>query len=148
MASLSKTKIGYCIRLSKAEANSRPRINLGKCKKEDAWTVKRHIENLLRSKRSTEEIKPNTIEWVANLTDGLRTRLEELELIKPREDKIGPTLKEYVAGYIKKRTHVKDDTVRKWENVQGKLNVFFKDAKIDTITLGRPKIFRTTSKAS
>ena len=141
MASVIKTQAGYGVKLSPGENAQRPKIALGKATKRDAISAKAHIERLIARCKTGQELPTATVEWLSNVPDGLRIRLEKLGLVE-RSARSRWTVKAWVADYIKRRTDVKGDTVRKWEDVQGKLNAFFIDDCIGDVTQQAAKNFR------
>ena len=62
----TKTGVRYDIQLSPTEHPERPKIALGRIKKEDALTVKTHIHRLLNHKMGAE-LSPLTQEWLINI---------------------------------------------------------------------------------
>ena len=83
MAGLVKAKKDggtfYTVRLSAGEDARRPKIGLGRCTLKNARTAQGHIETLIRSKTGGD-IPQATHEWVVNVPDGLRVRLERAGL--------------------------------------------------------------------
>lgn len=141
MASVFKTQAGYGVKLSPGENTQRPKIALGKVTKKDAISARGHIERLIARCDTGQELPPATVEWLSGITDGLRMRLEKLGLVE-RSAKSRWTVSAWVADYIKRRLDVKPDTMRKWKDVQGKLNAFFKVDCIGDVTQQHAKNFR------
>jgi hypothetical protein len=141
MASVFKTQAGYGVKLSPGENIQRPKIALGRVTKKDATSAKAHIERLISRCKTGQELPPATVDWLSGITDGLRIRLERLGLVE-RAAKSRWTVSAWVADYIKRRTDVKPDTLRKWQDVQSKLNAFFKDDCIGDVTQQQAKNFR------
>lgn len=141
MASIIKTQAGYGIKLSPGENEKRPKIALGRVTKKEAVGAKMHIERLISRCKTGQELPPATVEWLSGITDRLRIRLEKLGLVE-RTAKSRWTVKAWVADYIKRRTDVKEDTVRKWKDVEAKLNAFFKNDCIGDVTPQQAKNFR------
>lgn len=141
MASVIKTKGGYGVKLSPGENAARPTIGIGKVTKRTATGAKFHIEALIARRNSGRELPTATQEWLNGITDGLRKRLERLGLVES-DAKNRWTVSAWVADYIKRRTDVKGDTVRKWEDVQEKLNAFFRGDALGDVTQQHAKNFR------
>jgi len=150
MASVIKKKAKkgtrYLIQLSAGENSKRPEITLGKVTKKEAETAKVNIENLISFHKTGEVIRPVTQDWIAGLPEGLYNRLEQLELVSPRSNRDQPTVKGWTDAYIKMREKdksTKSDTVRKLENVARRLSVFFKNVKLDRISVYDAKMFKS-----
>ena len=140
-----KTKSGktYRIRLSDGEHPDRPRIGLGKCTKRQAETAKRNVESLIRAKTSGDPMEQSTADWLANVPDALRDRLEALSLAKPRVRVEVPTVAALADKFIAARADVKESTRTGYRQVKSDLVEFFKtDRPIDTITPADAKQFK------
>ncbi|MBI9018600.1 MAG: site-specific integrase, partial [Phycisphaerae bacterium] len=146
MASLGceKGKKGktYYIQLSPGEHPRRPRIRLGKVTKRDAAIVLIHIENLIQAKKTGRPYPASTADWLVNVTDSIKERLEVIGLIAKRAVSKRYTVKEWFDAYIMSRPDVKDATRRKWHDVEAKLNSFFNGKYLDEITAQDAKGFR------
>ena len=150
MASLikSKTKKGtnYHIQLSDGERLGRPKISLGKCTKRSCETAKTHIEALISSLNTGSVISPQTQEWIVGLTPSVRKRLEYLELIEPMVKMECFTVRQWCNQYIalleKDRT-TKAGTVRKLQNIAGKLRAFFPNERLDEVNKFTARAFRS-----
>ena len=145
MASVIKIKrdkgMVYFIQLSDGENAQRPKFSLGRCGYKDAQTACNHIENLLKANRTGGELATSTQEWLNKIPDSLRVRLERLGLVEVRSGSRW-TVAAFVADYIKKRTDVKPATRRKWEDVESRLNAFFRSDTIADVTVQQAKSFR------
>jgi integrase len=145
MASIGKVKTASGIRryiqLSPGENESRPRISLGRITKKQADTAKRNIENLIRCNNTGAVMAPAVQNWLDGISDGLRKRLEILSIIEQSRDQ-GITITEWISRYIDKRTDVKEGTKLRWQDVERRLTVFFKDQPINKVTVERAKNFR------
>ncbi len=120
------------IQLSPSEHSGRPKIRLGKVTKREAESVRVHVENLLRAKRTGSPIPPSTADWLANVPDAVRKRIEKAELVGPQERRESPTLGEWLRSYIDGRTDVKGSTIINFKQVERDLLRFFgKDRLID-----------------
>jgi integrase len=114
----------YRIRLSDGEHPDRPRIILGKVSKRQADTVKVHIEQLIACKTTGTVIPPATQDWLIGIPDAIRTRLEELDLITPRAKAEKFTVAAWMAGYMEKRTDIKQRTRENMQQVQSLICAF------------------------
>ena len=140
-----KTGVRYNIQLSPAENKLRPAISLGQVTKQDALTARLHIKNLLKRKDTGADISTVTQEWLDGLTDGLRKRLENLNLIEPKIKSQNITASEWIKKYIRMRQTdkgTKVDTIRKLKNVEKRLSLFFKTEKLNEITVFQAKAFK------
>jgi len=140
----SKTGVRYDIQLSPTEHPDRPKIALGRIKKDDVLAIKTHIQRLLRHKMGAE-LSPLTQEWLVGIPDFLRRRLEKLDLIKSQNKGKSYTVKSWCEEYIKMRKNdkkTKDDTIRKMENVSNRLSLFFKGIPIEKVNPLEAKNFR------
>ncbi|HPS56183.1 MAG TPA: phage integrase SAM-like domain-containing protein, partial [Sedimentisphaerales bacterium] len=146
MASIIRQKtdngIRYFIQLSPGENKARPKIALGSVNKRQAETAKINIQELVKSKNTGATIPPAVQEWLAGITDGLRKRLETLNIIEHKNSGNGFTVAAWVERYIKSRPDVKEATRRKWHDVEIKLATFFKTETMDEITVQHAKNFR------
>jgi len=131
------TKSGktYRIRLSDGEHPDRPRIGLGKCTKRQAQTAKRYVEHLIRAKTSGDPMDQSVADWLANVPESLRDRLEDLSLAKRRVCVEMPTVATLTDEFIAARTDVKERTRSIYRQTKSDLEKFFGgDRIIDTIT--------------
>jgi integrase len=153
MASIIKMESGkvtrYMIQLSPGENKSRPKISLGKGKisKKQAETVRRNVENLIKCRNTGDVISPAIQEWLGGVSDGLRKRLENLGLVKPRETGPNFTVGQWLDKYIKSRPDVKARTRSNWQTAAKKLKVFFKGQLIGDVTVQQAKNFRVYLKS-
>jgi len=133
----------YRIRLSEGEHPDRPRIGLGKCTKRQAQTAKRNIESLIRANTSGDSMEQSTADWLANVPDTLRNKLEALSLAKPRVRIEVPTVAALADEFIAARADVKESTRIGYRQVKVDLVEFFKaDRSVDTITPADAKKFK------
>ena len=149
MASIVTEKNGRrLIQLSPSENPNRPKIRLGKVTKREAESVRVHVENLLRAKRTGDPMPPSTADWLANVPDAMRERIEKAELVGPQKRRESPTLANWLRKYIDGRTDVKGSTIINFKQVERDLLRFFgKDRRIDSITAGEAEDFRVSLKA-
>ena len=126
-----------------ARDGKRPCIRLGKVSKRQAEMAKRFIEDLVACSVSGDSPKGTTAEWLADLPDTIRRRIERAGLIRPRERVECPTLTEWVQMYIDGRKDVKEATATVYGHTQRNLRAYFGDSKrIDEITPGDGDAFR------
>lgn len=130
----------YYIQLSPSEDENRPKISLGRIARKDANTTKGHIENLVRQKLGAT-LPISTVQWLEDIPGSLRKRLERLQLASPKTGTQW-TVAGWVQNYIDSRPDVKAGTRRKYEDVQAKLKVFFRDDLISDVTVRAAKNFR------
>ncbi len=146
MASVSKDKTAtgtrYYIQLSPGEDRSRAKIRLGRVTKKQAESAKAHIENLIASRKTGSVMPPATQDWLADLPDMFRDRLEKLQIVAPQNVGKRYGVVEWVARYISNRPDVKEATRRKWRDVERKLRAFFRDEYIGDVTVQAGKDFR------
>ncbi|MFA5300693.1 MAG: phage integrase SAM-like domain-containing protein [Lutibacter sp.] len=146
MSSIGKqtieTGIRFFIQLSPGENKQRPKIHLGQVTRKQAETAQTHMETLIASRKTGGVVATATQEWLANIPDILRERLEKLKLVEARGGKRW-TVANWVANYIDKRPDVKKATKRKWRDVEKKLLAFFRFDCIGDITVQHAKNFRT-----
>jgi hypothetical protein len=146
MASVIKQKtakgIRHFIQLSSGENEARPKIALGKVNKRQADTAKVNIENIVKCKDTGAVASPAVQEWLDDISDGLRKRLETLNIIEPRNGGQSHTAVEWTKLYIDSRPDVKEITRVKLQNTANKLSAFFKGQDIGSITIQQAKDFR------
>ncbi len=64
--------------------NERKAIRLGACSKNDALTVKRHVENLVNAIGLGQQPPADTLQWLATIGDTLHDRVVRAGLTSPR----------------------------------------------------------------
>jgi len=141
----TKTGVRYDIQLSPGENESRPKISLGKISKKQANTAKTNIENLIKCRNTGGVLQPAVQEWLKDITDGLRKRLEFFDIIEPSNEGQNFTVAEWTEKYIRIRQAdkgTKPDTVRKLKDVARRLSVFFKNDKLQDVTFFRLRLSR------
>jgi len=89
---------------------TRKSIRLGKVNKRQAESAKLFIENLVACQTTGTSPKGTTVEWLANLPDTIRQRVEHTGLIEPEERLQCPTLGDWLKCYIEGRQDVKAAT--------------------------------------
>ena len=105
--------------------SQRPKISLGRVTKKQAATAQGHIENLCRARKTGTAIPNITADWLETLGGSLRSRLEVLGLVEPREKPEDITLHGWVSAYIAKRQDIKPNTRRNMEQAEKDLQSFF-----------------------
>ena len=138
----TNTGIRYCVQLSSGENEKRPKIALGKVTKRQADTAKTNIENLVKCQNTGDVMPPTVQDWLNGVTDGLRKRLETLEIIKQRNGGQNFIVAEWTKRYIKSRTDIKDRTQDMLQNAANKLSAFFKGQYLGNITIQQAKDYR------
>jgi len=132
----------YYIQLSPGEHEGRPKIRLGRVSRKQAECAKAHIETLLAGRRTGCVVPPATQQWVADLPEALRQRLEKLRILAAKDSAGRYSVGEWVARYIAGRPDVKAATRRRYRDVERKLVAFFRDTPIDNVTVQAAKDFR------
>jgi integrase len=149
MASISHDKkTGRRIIQFKARDGKRKSIRLGKVNKRQAETAKLFLEDLVACSVSGGSPKGTTAEWIADLPDSIRRRVERVGLISPRERVECPTLAGWVRTYIEGRQDVKQGTRINLEQVERNLVEFFGGKRLDAVTAGDADDFRIYLKTS
>ena len=143
---ITKTGVRYDIQLSPGENECRPKISLGKVNRKQVDSARTNIEALIQCRNTGGVLSPAVQEWLDGIADGLRKRLEVLGIIEPKDKGQEFTVAEWVDKYIEIRGSdkgTKADTVRKLENVARRLSVFFKNDKLQDITVFQAKAFKS-----
>jgi integrase len=134
------------IQLSEGEDRKRPKIRLDKVSMKEAMSAKSHIEAILRARRTGSPFPMATADWIANLPNATRKRLEKLGLIDPTLSSGAsecPTLGDWLTTYIDGRTDVKKATKLTYGHAERNLLGFFeKGQRLDEITPGDVDDFR------
>ncbi len=149
MASVAQDKNGFRrVLFVHPLNNERKGIRVGKLNKSQANTVKGFVEDLVASVGGIAACQPATVTWVNNLSDVFYRKLVKVGLLLPRAGDVkpevvvtGPTLKEFVAGYITGRSDVKPNTLRNLKAAQKELDAYFGDRLITDITAGDAEEF-------
>ena len=130
------------------DGRTRPKIRLGKVTKKQAESAKLFIEDLIACKGTGGPLKAATVEWITDLPDIIRRRVERTGLIAPRERRVLPTLAEWLESYIRGRRDVRPNTAANYERTRSSLIEFFGKAKrLDEITAGDADDFRIDLKS-
>ena len=126
-----------------ARDNKRKSIRLGKVTSRQAEAVKRFIEDLVACKTTGSVPKGTTTEWLADLPDAIRARIERAGLIGPQERIECPTLDDWLREYVEGRRDVKEATATVYGHTRRNLLAYFGESKrLDVITLGDADAFR------
>ncbi len=99
----SKTNTGtrYSIQLSPGESVARPKISLGKVTRKQTEAAKLNVEALASSRRTGTTISPSVQDWLDNLPELLRKRLETIGLVALRKGLRSYTVTDWVKRYIR-----------------------------------------------
>jgi len=148
MASISEEKGGRKTVQFVAPDGRRKSIRLGKANRRQAQVAALHIEELLTAKSTGGRLNPATAEWVSQVPETMRRRLERAELIAPRERKECPRLVEWIDRYIVSRTDIKPRTLINYHDTRRRLVKFFGETRrLDEVTAGDAEDFRVHLKA-
>ena len=120
----------------------RQSVRFGKITKKQAESAKLFVEDLLTAKVTGSSPKATTAEWIVDLPDVTRKRLERVGLIAPQKRRECPTLAEWLRRYIEGRKDVKPGTRINLEQVEANLVGFFGDRMLDQISAGDAEEFR------
>lgn len=142
MASVSKDAKGLRIRLVD-QNGSQKTLRPGKITKRAAEQVARYMESLVAAKASNQPVERQTALWVADVPDGLYSKLARLKLVEPRiepdAEPEGTPLAEFLAEHIGRGRTAKDkpaatSTVEKWGSTAAFLNTCFGPREVESIT--------------
>ncbi len=143
MASLSTTKGGKRLIQFADGDGVRKTIHLGKTTKKQAESARRFVEDLIASRTMGSAPADTTAEWVANLPEAMRGRLERVGLVEPQKGRDRPTLGEWLAEYVDGRQDVKASTMLVYGHTRRNLLAFFgEDRRLDAVTPGDADAFR------
>ena len=132
MASLNKTPLGFTVQVI-CEDGKRRSIALGHLTRQQAQTIRQHIEHIVLTKKSGLPLDSATQRWLNRTGDELYGRIAHAGIIKRRTTS---RLDSYLEQWIKAMSpgHA-DTTVSAWEHVREALVEFFgADFKINHIT--------------
>ena len=131
MASLTRDKGGLCkvqimVPTGERDARGKPKkarrkITLGKMARDDAETIKRHVEHLASALTTGQPIRPGTADWLADVGDELHARIAAAGLCEPRAAQAQTTLGAFLEDFYAKRHDVKPTTRAKWRHTMGNL---------------------------
>jgi len=135
MASIANDKNGRKRIMFMAGDGSRRTIRLGKATLRQAEAVKVKIEQLVLAATGLTGVVDNaTAEWLSGLDDGAYEKLSAAGLVTPRAS---ARLKDFLEGYIAKRSDVKPSTTSVYGKVRKNLLDYFgADKPLREITLG------------
>ncbi len=112
----------------------RKTIRLGKCDREAAESICRHVEALLGAKIGGQPIPRETAVWLTGIGTKLRDRLATVGLVEAPKRAI---LGEFLKCYILSRPDVKPATLEVWQQPCRNLTEFFgEDKPLQSITTG------------
>ena len=155
MASISTDKTGNrTIQFVRGDG-SRTSIRLGKVPLQHVRKVKLHVEALSAAKRAAVAMDDRTADWLRGIDDDLRKKLVAVGLVEPRlpssiagNTEVVPTLGEFLKGYIRKRSDVKESTSDVYYQTRQCLIAHFgADKRLSNITAGNADDFRTWLKS-
>ena len=107
MASISNDPNGRRRILFLNGRGERKTIRLGKVQRRFAESVKVKVEDLVNASITGHASTDETSRWLANLEDDLYQKLSRVGLVKYRDTS---TLIDFIDGYIKQRSDVKEST--------------------------------------
>ena len=122
-------------------------IALGNVDADQAETVRKRVDELVRAIRAERPPDVSTSKWVDKLPDDLHAKLARAGLVvcraDPEEGPRTPTLSRFLDGYIRKRTDVKGSTAICYGHTQRCLVDYFGATRpLDRITLGDAEDWR------
>jgi hypothetical protein len=116
----------------------RQHFRLGKLSERAAKLVKGHVEEIVRCQLSRDTPKRSTSDWLGELGDTMREKLERVGLVEAieQEAEAAPTLLGlFLDGYIAERDDVKESTNSVYKQTRRNLLGYFKATKpIKSIT--------------
>jgi integrase len=136
MASISNSNGRRTIQVSGRDGKRRS-IRLGKCDARTADGVVLHVERLLVAQRTGMPLAQETADWLGNINDDLRRRLERAQVAEPRAASLRGMiqLKTMLESYIARRTDLKPWSIKMLCQARDKLVKHFGEARmIGTIT--------------
>ena len=137
------------IQLSEGEQAGRPKIRLGKVSARQAAMAQLHIEKLITAHSVGGGLETATLDWLADLPNGLRKRLERVGLVAAKARANVPTLGKWLDEYTASRRDVKTATATVYgHTVRNMLAFFGGDKLIDEITPGDADGFRVFLKTT
>jgi len=111
--------------------------------KKQSESARGYIEDLLGCKATGSTPQPRTAEWIAELPETVRKRLERVDLIASGESLSVPTLKKWLDYYVNSRGDVKNNTLIVYGHTKRNLLTFFGQSKrLDEITQGDADNFK------
>ena len=134
MASISKEKNGRKTIQFVGPDERRRSLRLGKASMKVAEGIKVRVEQLLAAKLSGVPWEAELAKWVSQLDKAMRSKLERVGLLDPKEHLAIPKLQEFIDTYIASRTDVKDSTRAIYSQARKSLIRFFgSDKEITSI---------------
>jgi integrase len=113
----------------------RKHLWLGKIAKQQAETVKSRVEYLVSARENGTAPDAETSRWTASIGDELHSKIASHGLIAPRTVSAVQTLKQFLDGYVAKRSDVKDSTSTVYGHTRRCLVEYFgPDKKLEELT--------------
>ncbi len=125
MASISNDPGGRRRVLFFDSNGERRTLRLGQCSKQQANTVRGHVENLVAAKTTRAATAAETAHWLAGLDDVMADKLAEVGLIPRRESQ---TLGGWLNKFMETRASLKPASLRKLSQTKEKLLAFFPES--------------------
>lgn len=121
----------------------RKSLYLGDVSKDFARDMGKHIDHLVRCRRTEEEPKRSTQSWVRDVLPqwkNVATKLTELDILNTdhKQDEI---FADFVESYISSRRDVKPGTIKTWSQASQKVRSFFGRRSIKSLTVKDGKDF-------
>jgi integrase len=124
MASISTDRAGRKIIQFADRARKRRTVRLGEVSMRIAEEVRRRIELLAAAVYSGMAPDPETVRWLATISDDLHARLAAVELVEPKTSAT-ISLQEHIELYIASRPDFKAQTVENMRGCGARLVKFF-----------------------
>jgi len=126
MASITRDKNGLCkcqvmVPTGERDPRGKPvkarrKITLGVMSKDDADGMGRHLQHLANHLATGLPIRPGTVDWLADVGDGLHARIAKAGLCEPRAGRAQAALGAFLADFYAKRQDIKPSTRATWRN--------------------------------
>lgn len=121
----------------------RKSLYLGDVSKEFARDMGKHIDHLVRCRRTDEEPKRSTQSWMQDVLPSWKNvsaKLNELDILNT-DHKPDEIFADFVEHYISTRRDVKPGTTKTWSQASQKVRTFFGRRSIKSLTKGDGKDF-------
>ncbi len=119
------------------------KIRLGKVPTRDAEFFKNKIERLIACRITGSPLDADVAFWVSKLTDSIKRRLVDLELLAPNPETKATTLGEFIDSYIAGRSSLKPDSITNLKQARRRLIDFFGESRdIRQISPGDADLWR------
>jgi integrase len=108
-----------------------------------AADIKRHIDQIIESRKHGIPIPADSVKWVDRLPNDLRLQLVQMEVIEDTGSRAASTLGGFLADYIRTRTDIEASTRTNLETARRWLVKHFGDQReMDSITAGEAEEFK------